>query len=625
MKQLSLKSKVISGVLITVLCIVVFQILKIKKTALNTLATERARLLEQNRVRYEKIPLSPHLNQNLKIWQNTNDVRDIVRFQDSYFATTSGGLSQLSIEGKPLRHWTVLDGLPESDLTTLTVFSNKLFIGTKTKGLVAFDGEKFENYVWTDRKAQTITSFLEDDGRLLIGTFDGGLIEYDGKYFTEIKADKERILSINCLVKLDAKLFVGTFNNGLWIYENDVWSHFTVAEGLPSNRVVGAAKTEQGLLVATDFGLSIQQDKTFRTIQILPTLSSLAKHENQIYLSRDNGEIFTFNSVIKEFTQIKDLNNARLATTDKRLWLFGNLGVWQLNDARINKFNQAENVSLTDNFVSALVFDKNENLWIGTFRHGIDVISPNGKNIKHLESEKIRNINYLQVDGENISAASSSGMLHFKSDFSIENPTHKDGLPSNSIAHFSENVIATSKGLAFNENGKYQILSTVQGLPNNSTYTTTFVGKKLYVGTLGGLAEIEGKKVVCTFKDSNSKLTTNWVTALVYANERLFIGTYGGGVFELTPSNEIRDFSGEIGKFAVNPNAMFSDGERLYVGTLEGVKVLNLNTQAWKSVKNILPSETVMSIIGDDKSIYFATTNGIAKVEKEYFNRGESE
>ena len=624
MKRLSLKSKVISGVLITVLCIVVFQIIKIKKTALNTLATERARLLELNRVSYEKIPLTPHLNQNLQIWQNTNDVRDIVRFEDSYFATTSGGLVQVSTEGKPIRHFTVLDGLPESDLTALTVFNNKLFIGTKTRGLVTFDSENFENYVWTDRQAQTITSFLEDNGRLFIGTFNGGLIEFDGQNFTEIKAEKERILSINCLVKVDAKLFVGTFNNGLWIYENDVWSHFTVAEGLPSNRIIGIAPNDQNLLVATDFGLSILQEKSFRTLFVLPSLSSFVSHDNQLFLTKENGDIFTYHTTLKEFTSAKNLQNTHLVSTNEKLWLLGNQGISQIIDSKIIEFNQIDD-SLTDNFISALAFDKNQNLWIGTFRRGMDIFSASGKKIKHLESEKIRNINYLQANSKNVSAASSSGILQFKNYYSVENPTKKDGLPSDSIAHFSENVIATSKGLAFNENGKYQILSTIQGLPNNSIYTITFVGKKLYVGTLGGLAEIEGKKVVRTFKDSNSKLTTNWVAALVYTNERLFIGTYGGGVFELTASNEIRDFSGEISKFAVNPNAMFSDGERLYVGTLEGVKVLNLNTQEWKSIKNILPSETVMSITGDTENIYVATTNGIAKIGKSYFTKGESE
>lgn len=625
MKWLTLKSKIIGGILLVVCGIITFQIFQIKKSVQNTLADERARLLEQNRVAFEKKPLIPHLSKNLQIWQNTHDVRDLVRFHDSYFAATGGGLLEISVEGKALRHFTVLDGLPESDLTCLKVFNGQLFIGTKTKGLVTFDGEKFENYVWTKLEAQAVTSFLEDAGKLLIGTFNGGLLEFDGKFFTEIKAEKERILTVTCLVKDSTRLLVGTFNNGLWVYENDVWSHFTTAEGLPSNRVIGVAVKDKNLFVATDFGLSVLEEKSFRTLAVLPALSSFVFYEGQLYLTKDNGQIFTYQTALKELTTARELKNAHLISSDNELWLLGSDGISEVNGARLTRFNQTENESLTDNFVSALVFDKNENLWAGTFRRGIDVLSPNGKNIKHLESEKIRNINYLQADKETVAAASSTGILRFNNDFSVKNLDKNSGLPSDSITHFSENVIAGSKGLTFHENGKYQTLSTVQGLPNNSVYTTLSTGRKLYAGTLGGLVEIEDKKVVRTFRDSNSRLSTNWVTALAFVNERLFIGTYGGGLFELTPSNEIRDFSGETGKFAVNPNAMFSDGERLYIGTLEGVRILNLQTQSWKSIKDILPSETVMSITGDNENIYFATTNGIARVGKSYFARGESE
>ncbi|HSK72306.1 MAG TPA: hypothetical protein VK892_11455, partial [Pyrinomonadaceae bacterium] len=132
-------------------------------------------------------------------------------------------------------------------------------------------------------------------------------------------------------------------------------------------------------------------------------------------------------------------------------------------------------------------------------------------------------------------------------------------------------------------------------------------------------------RVVRTFKDSNSNLTTNWVTALVQAGERIFIGTYGGGVFELLPSGEIRSFEAETGKFVVNPNAIFTDGERLYAGTLSGVKILDLRTQEWKTVKSVLPAETVMSIAGDAENVYFGTTNGIARIGKDYFISEESE
>ncbi|NJM53000.1 MAG: hypothetical protein HC846_06150 [Blastocatellia bacterium] len=138
---------------------------------------------------------------------------------------------------------------------------------------------------------------------------------------------------------------------------------------------------------------------------------------------------------------------------------------------------------------------------------------------------------------------------------------------------------------------------------------------------IGGITK---NKIVKTWTDANSKLTNNWITALCLANERLFIGTYGGGILELFPSGELHDFTNEIGKFVVNPNAIFSDGARLFVGTLNGVKVLNLNTNKWFIIKDILPAEAVFAINSDNISHYFATTNGIAKVNKNYLDEVEN-
>ncbi|MBC7796333.1 MAG: hypothetical protein H7Z37_05645, partial [Pyrinomonadaceae bacterium] len=489
--------------------------------------------------------------------------------------------------------------------------------------LVTFDGEKFENYVWKDRKAQAVTSFLDADGKLLIGTFDGGLMDFDGNNFTEIRAGDKRISAIISLYKDGAKLYVGTFDKGLWIYQSDVWKRFTTAEGLPSNRVVGITAKDKNLYVATDFGLSVLQEKTFRTLTVTPSITSLILSNNQLLIAKDDGEILSFDDSIKEFSKSKQLQNARLIAMNERFWLVSNKGISEIKNSQMKVFGQAEDNSLTDNFVSALAFDGKENLWVGTFRNGFDVFSASGRKLKHLESETVREINFLRANDKGVSAATSSGFLSFKSDFTVESLTKKDGLPSDSINHFSGDSFATAKGLAFRENGKIRVLSTVQNLPNNSTYTTLQVGKKLYVGTLGGLAEIENNRVVRTFKDSNSSLATNWITALCAANERIFIGTYGGGIFELLPSGEIRSFAAETGKFTVNPNAIFSDGTRLYAGTLTGAKILDLQTQEWKTAKNVLPSETVLSVTGDAANVYFGTTNGIARIEKSYFEGGE--
>ncbi|NJM52999.1 MAG: hypothetical protein HC846_06145 [Blastocatellia bacterium] len=74
---------------------------------------------------------------------------------------------------------------------------------------------------------------------------------------------------------------------------------------------------------------------------------------------------------------------------------------------------------LADNFASAIAFDKNGNLWAGTFRNGIDVFSGEGKKIKHIEDDNIRNINYLQLQNDEILAATSKGLWRLKADFSV--------------------------------------------------------------------------------------------------------------------------------------------------------------------------------------------------------------
>ena len=612
MRRLFFSKSTILAILTIGFCVLTFYVYRIYQDANSKLAQTRSRLKEQNIVKSEKNRLTPHPQQNLvQIIQNTSDTQDLVFYKDSFFAATSGGLLQLSREGTKQKHFTVLDGLPESDLTALTVFDAKLFIGTRTKGIVTFDGENFVQFRFSEGETQAITTFLTDNGRLLIGTFNGGLLEFDGKVFREIKAENQTIKTINYLENIGATLFVGTFDNGLWIYENDVWKHFTTAEGLPSNRIVGVVKNNENLLVATDFGLSILENDRFRTVKILPMISSLESYENKIYVSTENGEIYTFDKELNEERRMANVAKSKLSGLDNSLFLLTNHGIFR-NFKSFSKMDEAE---IANNFVTSIAFDKNGNLWVGTFRNGIDVFTNEGKKIKHIEDDNLRDINYLQLQNDEILTATSKGLWRLKSDYSAEN------IAKGSITHFSNDAVATSKGLKITQ----KLFTNINGLPSNSTYATLQIGKKIYVGTLGGLAQIQESKMVKTWTDANSKLTNNWITALCLSNERLFIGTYGGGILELMPSGDLHDFSSEIGKFVVNPNAIFSDGERLYAGTLNGVKVLDLQTNKWTTIKDILPAEAIFAISSDGRSVYFATTNGIAKVEKSYFNEVEKQ
>jgi ligand-binding sensor domain-containing protein len=519
--------------------------------------------------------------------------------------------------------------------------------------LVEFDGSQFRGYRWTDRKAQSIDALFADDGRLLIGTRAGGLMAFNGRQFRELTAGPEhqRLLEINLVGKDGPRLFVGTFADGLWIEAGGRWSHFTTADGLLSNRVVGVAVADQNLFVATDFGLSVIENTQvrFQTLVTLPSLSSLALTGNSLVLSKDNGETFSFRtdqeiSAARSVTPIAwpraaSSAGTRLIALDQYLWLLSDDGLYRaaMDHAFVAWGQPDRKRMLTSNLVSALTIDSQARVWAGNFRRGIDVLSPQGTQLAHLESETSREINSLTKDqaSNTILVASSAGLLRFDSSLrATEQWSTKDGLLSNAVlqvAHWDvegedarnrQLACATSKGLSLGARGKLHGLTTVQGLPSNSLYAVLVQGRKTYVGTLGGLAVVEDGRVSRVFKDTNSKLTNNWVTALSAVGPRIFVGTYGGGLFELNASGELRSFAPEVGRVVVNPNAMWSDGLRLFVGTLDGALVFEPSSQQWTRVKSELPSQNVLSVTGGDNYVYFGTTGGIARIERSYWNGG---
>ncbi len=623
------------AVAILVLAAAVTAALVIKQRAERSLAEERSRLEKQNIIPFEHKSYSQINNASISIWQSHKATRAIEKFNNSIFVATDGGLVEFGPDGKLLHHYTNLDGLPESDLLSLATFNSKLFIGTRTSGLVSFDGSRFEGYRWTDRAAQSIDALLADSGRLLIGTRAGGLIVFDGSQFKEIN----RIPEITSLSRSGVRLFVGTFADGLWTEESARWSHFTTDDGLLSNRVVGVVTGDESLLVASDYGLAttpLANPGHFLTVAALPSLSGLVQYDGKLVLCKDNSETVDLpadagfshlqRTIPAKWNRVTAATGARLTTLDGDLWLLSNDGMHRSNSGEIRFARWGDTrQSLTSNLVSALSVDSQGRLWAGTFRNGIDVLGPPGNLVGHIESESVREINSLVEDAasQKMLAASSAGVVSFDANLrATEHLAAADGLLSNSImqvVHLTDNkptlVFATSKGLSLGVQGKFRGVTTVQGLPSNNLYSVLSQGGKLYVGTLGGLAVLEDGRVSRVFKDTNSKLTQNWVTALCTVGARVFVGTYGGGVFELTASGELRAFA-ETGRAVVNPNAMWSDGSRLYVGTLDGTLVFELDSQAWTRLSSEMPARTVLSITGDGQYVYFGTTAGIARIKR---------
>jgi ligand-binding sensor domain-containing protein len=596
--------------------------------------------------------LSPIKSIGVKLSLETFQTRAMCEYKGNYYVATAGGLLELDKEGKLLNHYTILDGLPSINLLSLSVFNSQLYIGTADSGLVGFNGKDFTHYKIEKPEIKQINSLLQSGEKLFVGSFDGGLLSFDGTKFTRQDQNKKPIKQITSLLEHENRLFVGTYSSGLEILQEGSWLQLTKEQRLPSNHVTALIADRRGTIIATDFGVVLRttngeieqvstkanivslvsfQDKLFGGLLTggVVELSEFSEKTNESSLSV-KGEL------IEKESQWDKRTNTILWVDKDAMFALTNKGVLKHQESsRGLDFEQFGAVSplstLRSSHVSSIAFDDKDRLWVGYFDQGIDIFDPISMQvITHLEDENIREINFILLD-KNTSkmvVATSAGLAFFDSQLQYKNLTERDGLNSNSVAHMSfiksentnelETAIATGKGLTLLKNGVFR---SPISLPNNYLYSTALINNHLFVGSLGGLIEMEGLKVIRSFTISNSKLSHNWINALLTVNGTLYIGTNGGGVDALSPTGDLINFSPEIGKFDVNPNAMYADDKYLYVGTLDsGVFLLNLKSKVWRNYKQTLPSLNVTSIFSDKENVYFATTNGIVRiVQRELF------
>src|SRR5207244_2615678 len=300
---------------------------------------------------------------------------------------------------------------------------------------------------------------------------------------------------------------------------------------------------------------------------------------------------------------------------------------------------------LTAGHITALASDGAGRLWVGYFDRGVDLIAPEtSERLSHIEDDRVREINHLAFDRseDRMLAATSRGLVVFGRGLKQTVMTREQGgLINDSVAHVSladidsqllastavvpaaakspgrAMVLATAGGLTEVIGGRARSINAFHGLSSNHLYSSASVGSRLFVGSLAGLAEIEGLRVVRTYKTSNSRLSHDWVTALAEADGTLYVGTNGGGVDALLPTGEWTDFAVELGKFEVNQNAIHYDGERLYVGTSDrGLLVYDTRDRRWTRISAGLAAQSVTAITSDDRFVYAGTVNGLLRIEK---------
>jgi ligand-binding sensor domain-containing protein/nitrogen-specific signal transduction histidine kinase len=387
--------------------------------------------------------------------------------------------------------------------------SGRIWMGSETNGLFAFEKGKFLSFTTADGLASNVVlSVMEDrSGNIWFGTENGISFFSRGKFVNY--TTKHGLLS-NAILSMfedrEGNTWIGT-NAGASCLISSKIENYSVKDGLRHNMVY-----------------TIIEDRAGR--HWMGTEDGLSRYSNGKFESYTTGEGLVDNRV---YELMEDRRG--------QIWIATNAGLSVYSHGKF--INYTTKNGLLSEVVESLCEDRNGTIWIGTLK-GLSRFS-NGKFSTFFPIDKrftleIRRI--LQDRKGNLWLSTPVGLYRISpSRKKITHFTDKKGLPHSFIFSILEdgkgNVwIGTQEGLSCFKDGKFINYSTSDGLPHNKCYALVEDNRgNLWIGTTKGLSRFDGKNFK-TYTRENGFPTENWSDAGYSRDSQgnLWLGSVNGAV-----------------------------------------------------------------------------------------------
>ncbi|WP_038530556.1 hybrid sensor histidine kinase/response regulator transcription factor [Formosa agariphila] len=428
-----------------------------------------------------------------------NIIKSICEFssEEIWFGTASG----ISIYNRDTDSFkSFLIGTNVFSIKKLT--NNKLAVGTN-KGLLIIKIEADKSYV-TQTVNVTSSYIIQDmvkssDNTLLLATREHHIMEYNYEsdalkpYF-----DKEKIVGINKNVRQllfddKGKLWMGTYN-GLQIASTNkkittLYSNINDYESISDNFIKSLFKDKNGSIWIGSYlgGINIWDDSNINFVKItqkpgntglsFKSVSSISSYKNHIYFGTEGGGVTVLDTITRSYKYINTNTSPELSS---------------------------------DN-IKALLRDKEDYLWIGTFNHGVAVYN--------VEEQKF-NPNILPED-----------VVDFLKDVGVSSITQ----------HNNTILIGTlGKGvLKYNVKNKTSEIITDKSKRNKLIHNIIKAVKvdtknNLWIGTYNGLNKIDSESQTSNFL-YNVNTNVGYGVTCIYEDFKgnIWVGTEVEGLFKL--------------------------------------------------------------------------------------------
>ena len=567
------------------------------------------------------------------------DLHAAAQLGDHIFLSGSGELFDFTSSGALAKRYHVgtnLPSFPLGQITTGRLHNNtapQLLIATSGAGLLILDPSSgnLQQLLPNASNLRDITAVAAlPNGDLLLGTRRSGVLRFDGETLSLYRPEYRNVAVTTILPTADS-VWVGTQADGLLITRAGVTQHLQAE--MPDPHVEALTAHGYRVFAATPDGVAEFQDgKLARTLAPGIFAHALFADDHELTIATLEGDTVSVpleaaHAQVAPSAQPTSDNTQQFLSLPGGLYAVRPHGLFRRTGAVWSPALPVPSATLTDRNIAALAFAADGGLWVGYFDQGLDLLSANLDNPHHLEDDHLFCINRISMDPKRgtMAVATANGLVLFdRAGRPRQVLGTRDGLISEHVTDiaFSDKTmtLATPAGLTFISSSGVESLYAFQGLVNNHVYSiAASPDGRLLAGTLGGLSLLEHASVLSNLNASNSHLRHNWISAVLplpgFAGGGYLLGSYGGGLMQLTGAAQVATMPGAPQSAVINPNALLSTASHVFAGSLgQGLWSFGRTSGRWQQIVAGLPSLNVTALAAHDGQLFVGTDNGLVHI-----------
>lgn len=441
---------------------------------------------------------------------------------------------------------------------------------------------------------------------------------------------------------------MGTIGGGVTMFDGFRFITYTTDNGLTDNNVRTIMQEKNGdIWIGTDFGITIYDGSRFRTL----TKNNGLKGTSIIkLLQSENGTVWAGTSdgglsaiipgdslKVTNFSTDQGLGSDFIydiyEAPDRKLWL-GMVGGLNIIDVSYGDSIYLKNITdpmLPSDLCLSIAGLPDGTFLAGTRNNGLYRIVQNGD--EFLITASSLNTTYpsltiwdilIKPDNEIWLATDENGVIILNDNKIIVNLNKTNGLPSNRIMNFLKDdegntwFCTLDQGAVMFKNRKLVSYGGKEGLPGNNALSIFFdPGGKLYVGTEEGMGvfQEDGEKITRSglFTTTNG-MNDQKATSVAWYDKKLYVGTNDG--INILDGNRITSFplNNELPSSGIN--CLLADSRNnLWIGSGGGYSKYSGGRIYSMTQDDGLINNEVQCIIEDSKmNVWLGTLGGLARI-----------